>query len=507
MDELTIAEIQAQFASGALTSRALVESYLARIEAIDKHGPGLNSVIEINPDALAIADACDAERAGVGPRSPMHGVPVLLKDNIDTHDRMMTTAGSLALLGSIAPDDAEAARRLRKAGAVILGKTNLSEWANFRSTRSTSGWSSRGDQTHNPYALDRNPCGSSSGSAVAVAANLCAVTVGSETDGSIICPSHMNGIVGIKPTVGLISRFGIIPIAHSQDTAGPMARTVADAAILLGVLAGSDARDTATADNRRPGPGDYVDYARFLDPDGLRGARIGVARGFFGFHPDVDRIMDACIEMMRQLGAKIIDPANIEKDPKLMEAELAVLTYEFKADLNAYLARLGPQAPVHSMKEIIEFNERNRATVMPYFGQERMLLAEEKGPLTTDEYVQALDTCRRWASSQGPEAVLAQHQLDAIISPSGGPAWLTDYIAAGSHAGGNAWPAAISGCPSITVPAGYISGLPVGISFSGGAYQEATLIRLAYAFEQATQVRRPPQFPLSDSFHSTTPAR
>ncbi len=491
MEEMTIAELQRQMGTGELTARALTELYLERIEAVDKRGPAVNAVIELNPDALAIADALDAERRARGPRSPLHGIPLLLKDNIDTADRMMTTAGSLALAGSIAAEDSFVAHQLRQAGAVILGKANLSEWANFRSTHSTSGWSSRGGQTRNPYALDRNPSGSSSGSAVAVAANLCAVAVGTETDGSIVSPAQANSLVGIKPTVGLVSRSGIIPIAHSQDTAGPMARSVADAAILLGALTGVDPRDPATEASRGRS---FRDYTPFLDPHGLRGARIGVARNLSGFSERVDGILESCLEAMVREGAEIVDPANVENARELEKTELEVLLYEFKADLNRYLARLGPQAPVHSLREVIAFNERNRERAMPYFGQELLLQAEEKGPLSDKAYLEALETNQRLARVEGIDATLRQHRLDAIVAPSGGPAWLIDWVNGDHYTGGNSSPAAVAGYPSITVPAGYIFGLPVGISFIAGAYQEPMLIRLAFAFEQAVPVRRPPRF-------------
>ena len=491
MEELTITELQEKMDAGASTAQSIARMYLQRIDRLDKRGPAINAVIELNPNAMAIAGTLDAERKAKGARGPLHGIPVMLKDNIDTADKMMTTAGSLALAGSIAPQDSFVAQKLREAGAVILGKTNLSEWANFRSSHSTSGWSSRGGQTRNPYALDRNPCGSSSGSAVAVAANLCPVAIGTETDGSIICPSQTNSIVGIKPTLGLVSRAGIIPIAHSQDTAGPMARTVADAATLLGALTRPDPRDPATEGSRDRS---FTDYAQFLDPDGLRGARIGVARKLFGFNEEVDRIMEACIEEMKHLGAEIIDPVDLETPRELHDAEFQVLLYEFKADLNAYLASSSPDVPVRSLLDIIQFNERNRDQVMPYFGQDIMLKAEEKGPLTSSEYLEALETHRRLSRTEGLDATLQKHQLDAIVAPSGGPAWLTDWINGDHHSGGSSSPAAIAGYPNITVPAGYISGLPVGISFFAGPYQEPTLIRLAYAFEQATQVRRPPEF-------------
>jgi amidase len=410
---------------------------------------------------------------------------------------MQTTAGSLALEGNIAAQDAAIAARLRRAGAVILGKTNLSEWANFRSTHSTSGWSSRGGQTHNPYALDRNPCGSSSGSAVAVAADLCTASVGTETDGSIICPSHTNGIVGIKPSLGLVRRAGIIPIAHSQDTAGPMARTVADAAAVLAALAGPDPRDPATLGHDALIAAIIRDLMSSLNGDGLRGARIGVARNLFGFNPRVDAVMEEALAAMRDLGAEIVDPANLELPASLEQSELEVLLYEFKADLNVYLGGLGAETAVRSLTEVIAFNEAHRDRVMPYFGQEHMLQAEAKGPLTEEAYLSALEANRRQTREEGIDAVLAQHRLDAIVAPSGGPAWLTDYVNGDHYVGGNSTPAAVSGYPSITVPAGYVSGLPVGISFLGPAWSDATLARYAYAYEQATKVRRQPRFPAS----------
>ncbi|MFB3921640.1 MAG: amidase [Terriglobia bacterium] len=491
LDELTIAQLQDGIKSGKYTARGLAEKYLARIEAIDWSGPQVNSIIEINPDALAIAEALDKERASKGPRGPLHGIPVLIKDNINTHDRMTTTAGSLALEGSIPPADSFVARRLREAGAVILGKTNLSEWANIRSSHSTSGWSGRGGLTRNPYALDRNPCGSSSGSGVAVAANLCAAAVGTETDGSVVCPSTVNGIVGIKPTLGLVSRAGIIPIAHSQDTAGPMARTVADAAILLAALAGEDAADIATAESRGRGS---ADYTPFLDPKGLAGARVGVARKFFGFSEAVDKIMNEALDEMKRQGAVLVDPAEVETTDKLGDPEFQVLLYELKADLNAYLASLGPGARVHTLKEVIEFNERNREREMPWFGQDTFLKAEEKGPLTSKEYLEALNNSKRLARTEGIDAAMEKHRLDALVAPTGGPAWTTDLVNGDHGTGGCSTPAAVAGYPHITVPAGFVFGLPVGISFFGRAWSEPTLIKLAYAFEQATRQRRPPRF-------------
>lgn len=492
MEELTISELQQQMAAGQLTARQLTEAYLARIAGLDQAGPRLNSVIETNPDAVEIADRLDRERAAGQVRGPLHGIPILIKDNIDTADHMQTTAGSLALAGSLASRDAAIVARLRRAGAIILGKTNLSEWANFRSTHSTSGWSSRGGQTRNPYALDRNPCGSSSGSAAAVAANLCAAAIGTETDGSITCPANVNGIVGIKPTLGLVSRTGIIPIAHSQDTAGPMARTVADAALLLAALAGPDPHDPITLSRHETLPG-TDEILRPLTADGLHGVRLGVARNYCGFLPAVDAILEESLRVLRELGAEIVDPADITTEKALEEPEFTVLLYEFKADLNAYLAGRGPEAAVHSLAEVIAFNEAHADRVMPYFDQEIMLMAQAKGPLTEPAYHEALATCRRLARDEGIDKTLAEHRLDAIVAPTGGPAWLTDYLCrTSSHTSSTA--AAVAGYPHVTVPAGAIHGLPVGLSFIGPAWSDAKLIRFAYAFEQATRVRRPPQF-------------
>jgi amidase len=517
--EATIAELQASLAAGRRTSRGLVEVYLARIAALDRRGPELRALLEINPEALAIADALDAERRAKGARGPLHGIPILLKDNIATHDLMTTTAGSLALAGSVPARDAWVARRLREAGAVLLGKANLSEWANFRSTRSSSGWSARGGQCRNPYALDRSPSGSSSGSAVAAAANLCAAAVGTETDGSIVSPAGHCALVGIKPTVGLLSRSGIVPIAHSQDTAGPLARTVADAATLLGAMAGggrADPGDPATAAARGHG---LDDYTPFLRADGLKGARLGVARQHL-FEPSAGspRIEEAIAEMRRQ-GAVIVDPADIVTAGQLERPELEVLLYEFKADLDAYLADLsagaagaagaaglagaaagtgGGQrlagAPVRSLAELIAFNERHRAAEMPFFGQELLERAQAKGTLADPAYRKALARCRLLARHRGIDATLARHRLDAIVAPTGGTPWLIDLVNGDAPSGGSSTPAAVAGYPSITVPAGQVFGLPVGISFIGAAWSEPTLIRLAYAFEQATRHRLPPRF-------------
>ncbi len=491
LDEVTISGLQEGMKSGKFTARSLVEKYSGRIEEIDKHGPAINSVIELNPDALSIADALDQERRNKGPRGPMHGIPVLIKDNIDTADRMMTTAGSLALVGSKPPKDSFVAQRLRAAGAVILGKTNLSEWANIRSSHSTSGWSGRGGLTKNPYALDRNPCGSSSGTGAGISANLCAAGIGTETDGSIVCPSSSNGLAGIKPTVGLVSRSGIIPISHSQDSAGPMCRTVRDAATLLGALTGVDPDDPATTDSQGKS---YTDYTQFLDPNGLKGARIGVARKYFGFNDAVDALMEESLEAMKKQGATLVDPADIATFGKFDASELLIFLYELNADLNAYLARRGASAPVRTLQDIIEFNDRNRQKEMPYFGQDLFLKAEAKGPLTEKEYVDALAKNHQLARVEGIDALMSKFQLDAIVAPTGGPAWLTDLINGDHVAGGSSNAAAVAGYPNINVPAGFIFGLPVGISFFGRAWSEPTLIKLAYGFEQTTQARQAPRF-------------
>jgi len=490
LNEVTIADLQAGMISRKFTARSLTEQYLARIEQIDRRGPAVNSVIELNPDAVAIAEALDKERKGKGARGPMHGIPMLIKDNIDTADRMQTTAGSLALMGAHPSRDSFVAQKLREAGAVILGKTNLSEWANIRSSHSVSGWSGRGGLTKNPYALNRNPCGSSSGSGAAVAANLCALAVGTETDGSVVCPSSANGIVGIKPTLGMISRAGIIPIAHSQDTAGPMARTVRDAALLLNALTGADPRDNSTAEGAGKVEGDYT---RFLDPNGLRGARIGVARKYFGFSDSVDDLMSSVIDEMKRQGAVFVDPADLESHGKFDDTEFTVLLYELKADLNAYLASR-PDAPVHSLKDIIAFNERNKSEEMPYFAQDIFLKAEAKGPLSSKEYLDALEANHRLSRAEGIDGVMDKFHLDAIMAPTGSPAWLTDLVNGDHSGGGSSNAAAVAGYPDITVPAGFIAGLPVGVSFFGRAWSEPTLLKIAYGFEQATKARKAPRF-------------
>jgi amidase len=491
LEEATLHGLGADLASGKRTARSLVEAYTARIEALDRRGPELRFLLELNPDALAIADELDAERKAKGPRGPLHGIPILLKDNIATADKMNTTAGSLALVGAVAKRDSFVAERLRAAGAVILGKTNLSEWANFRSTHSSSGWSGRGGQCRNPYALDRTPSGSSSGSGSAVAASAIPVAIGSETDGSIVSPSAAASLVGIKPTIGLVSRSGIIPISHSQDTAGPMARTVTDAAILLGALTGVDPRDTATADS--PGRA-QTDYTKFLDPNGLRGVRIGVPRKrFFGYSVATDRIAEAALEVMRKQGAILVDPAELETAGQFDDTELEVLLYEFKADLNQYLADLD-SSPVRTLKELIDWNEKNASREMPYFQQELFLQAQAKGPLSDDAYQKALDKNHRLSRRDGIDATMMKHKLDAIVAPTQGPAWLIDLVNGDSAGGSSTTPAAVAGYPSITVPAGYSFGLPVGMSFFGAAWSEPLLLKIAYAFEQATKHRRAPRY-------------
>jgi len=501
LPEWTISELQEKLNSGELTARQLAVLYLERIDSVDKGGPYVNSVIEVNPDALQIAEKLDAERTAGKARGPLYGIPILIKDNIDTHDQMQTTAGSLALEGHIATQDAFIVKQLRKAGAVILGKTNLSEWANFRGKRSVSGWSSRGGLTRNPYVLDRSACGSSSGSGAAVAANLCAASVGTETDGSIICPAQTNGIVGIKPTLGLLSRSGIIPIAHSQDTPGPMTRTVADAAILLGAMTGVDERDPATrpalshveGSSKKRG---LSNYTKFLDRDGLKGARIGVARNMVGTDPRIIKIFETCIDVLKHLGAVVIDPADVPNFNKFGKTELDVLHYEFKANLNKYLKSLPSNVRVHSMEDVIKFNEENSHLVMPYFGQEHMITAQEKLSLSDKKYRDALAKNHRFTRKDGIDSAMRKYKLDALVVPSGGPAWMIDLVNGDSIN----WdmestsPAAVAGYPHITVPAGFVFGLPVGVSFFAKAWQEAALIKFAYAFEQATQFRRPPRF-------------
>lgn len=492
LEEATVPQLQEWMRSGRYTARSLTEAYLARIESMDRQGPALRAVIETNPDALAIADSLDAERKAGRVRGPLHGIPVLVKDNVDTADRMQTTAGSWALYGTPAPRDSFVAERLRAAGAIILGKTNLSEWANFRSTHASSGWSGRGGQCLNPYVLDRSPCGSSSGTGAAIAASFAAIGIGTETDGSIVCPSAANSLVGIKPTLGLVSRAGVVPISHSQDTAGPMARTVADAAALLSALAGVDPRDPATAASRAHL---RQDYTRFLDPNGLKGARIGVARKkYFGYDPHTDRVVNAAIEQMRSLGAVIVDPADLPHAGDYDDAEFDVLLYDFKADLNAYLASRGSTAQVRTLADVIAYNARDRAREMPFFGQEIMEMAQKKGPLTEKAYVDARAKCLRMARTEGIDATLAAHRLDAIVVPTGNLPCAIDVLLGDHNLGGGSTPAAVAGYPSINVPAGYAFGVPVGMLFIGRAWSEPTLIKLAYGFEQGTRHRVAPRY-------------
>ncbi|KQZ80115.1 amidase [Rhodanobacter sp. Root561] len=491
----SIDQLQQRMEAGTLDSRQLTGQLLQRIERIDRAGPSLHAVIETNPDALQLAGTLDAARGAHDKRGPLYGIPVLLKDNIDTGDRMLTTAGSLALAGAPAPRDAGLVERLRKGGALILGKTNLSEWANFRSNHASSGWSARGGQTKNPYVLDRNPCGSSAGSAAAVAAGLTTVAIGSETDGSIICPAAMNGIVGIKPTLGLVSRSGIVPISHSQDTAGPMARSVADAAALLSVIAGSDPRDPATRDADRHA----TDYTKFLDPNGLKGKRIGVVRQLAGAEPNADRVLEESIALMKAQGAIIVDPVKLPHLAELGDPEITVLLYDFKHDINAYLAtRQG--LGVKTLADLIAFNRTHANEEMPWFGQELFEQAEKKGPLSDKAYVDALARAKRLSGPQGIDAALQAQHLDALLAPSWGPAFMTDPVL-GDHivsgdptVGGASQPAAVSGYPSITVPAGFAHGLPVGIVLFGAKWSEPTLIAIAYGFEQHAQAWQPPRF-------------
>jgi amidase len=490
--EAPVAALQEAMSAGRITSRALTAQYLARIKAIDKAGPRINAVIEVNPDALAIAAALDKERKEKGPRGPLHGIPVLVKDNIATADRMHTTAGSLALVGVKPPRDAFLVAKLREAGAVILGKTNLSEWANIRSTRSTSGWSARGGLTRNPYALDRNTSGSSSGSAAAIAASLAAIAVGTETDGSITSPASINNLVGIKPTVGLVSRAGVIPIAHSQDTAGPMARTVADAAALLSAMAGSDARDGAT----READAKAADYTKHLDANALKGARLGVVRSQFAGRNDlVAAEVEKALEVLKAQGAILVEIPELPNMGKYGQSELEVLLYELKADLAAYLAEYAPGSAVKTLADVIAFNEKNKKKEMPYFGQEHFVKAETKGGLDSKEYLDALANNLKLSRAEGIDKVLTENKLDALVAPTGQPAWLTDFIKGDASGGSFTSPAAVAGYPHITVPAGFVQGLPCGISFVGTAWSEPRLIALAYAFEQASRHRKAPTFP------------
>jgi amidase len=489
--EYSIAELGTLMSKGEATAAGVTRYYLERIETIDRSGPAVNSVIELNPDALMIAEALDRERAQGKVRGPLHGIPILLKDNIDSADRMRTSAGSLALAESTPERDAFIVERLRAAGAVLLGKTNLSEWANFRSMRSTSGWSARGGLTRNPYVLDRNACGSSSGSGVAVAAHLCVGAVGTETDGSIVCPSTVNGIVGLKPTVGLLSRAGIIPISASQDTAGPMTRSVADAALMLSAMTGVDPRDPATAASRRRL---VADYASGLASGGLKGARLGIMRNFFGFHDGVDRLMAEALAVLTDAGAVLVDPADLPTKGKFEEEEFQVMLYEFKDGLDKYLGALPAAVRTRSLKDVIAFNTEHATREMPWFGQELFEKAASLGPLTTPAYRKARDLCVRLSRRDGIDAVMTRHRLDALIAPTGAPAWTTDLVNGDHYVGGSSSPAAVSGYPNVTVPAGLVTGLPVGVSFIGRAWSEAALLRYAYAFEQASKRRERPRF-------------
>jgi amidase len=483
-------EQQAQMQAGKLTSKALVQQYLARIAAIDKAGPRLNAVIELNPDAIRIAEQMDRERKAGKTRGPLHGIPVLLKDNIATSDKMSTSAGSLALAGVRASRDAFLVERLRAAGAVILGKTNLSEWANMRSTHSVSGWSGRGGQTRNPYALDRNTSGSSAGSGAAIAASLATLAIGTETDGSIVSPSSTCGIVGIKPTLGLVSRSGIIPIAHSQDTAGPMTRSVADAALLLTAIAGIDPADAATGESR----GKAADYTQALRKDGLQGKRLGVARNFFGRSPAVDAVIEKELAVLKAQGATLVE-VQLPNADKYDDSELEVLLAEFRPDLEAYLSGYAAHAPMKTMADLIAFNDKHAGRELQHFGQEHLIAAQAKPGLDDPAYRAALANNHRYARAEGIDRIMREERLDALVAPTGDVAWLTDYIKGDHYGGSFSSPAAVAGYPHVTVPAGQVHGLPVGISFVGGAYSEATLIAIAYAYEQASRRRRAPTFP------------
>jgi amidase len=497
LEEATIAELAEKMQRRELASVDLVDRYLVRIGALDRSGPSLKSVLELDPDARSVAAKLDEERRTRGPRGPLHGIPMLIKDNIDTVGRTRTTAGSLALIGAPPSQDAEIVARLRRAGAVVLGKTNLSEWANIRSSRSTSGWSATGGLTRNPYALDRNPSGSSSGSAVAVSSNLATFAIGTETDGSIVSPASISGIVGLKPTVGLVSRSGIVPISHSQDTAGPMTRSVADAAIVLGVLAGADPRDAATATlGGRAAP----DYAASLRTDGARGKRIGVVRSFASVPRSAMAVFDAEVEQLRRLDAVVIDPVDIGPVAKLDEPELEIFLYELKAGMLAYLASR-PGASVKTLDDLVRFNRDHATDELRYFGQELFEQSAKKGGLDSPAYLEAVATCRRISRDEGIDAALRTHRLDALVAPTGGPAWLTDLVNGDCYTGGSATPAAVAGYPNITVPAGSLHGLPIGISFFGAAWSEPVLFAIAYAYEQRTRHRTKPRFlPTVESF-------
>lgn len=490
--ERSIAELAAEMAAGRLSAEAAVQAYLDRIQALDRNGPGLGAVIEVNPDALQVARELDAERNDRGPRGPLHGVPVLLKDNIATADRTRTSAGSVALGEYFAQQDSGVAARLREAGAVLLGKANLSEWSNFRSTRSTSGWSSRGGQCRNPYALDRSPGGSSSGSAAATAASLCAAAVGTETDGSIVGPASHCGVVGFKPTVGLVSRTGIIPIAHSQDTAGPLARTVEDAVLMLVSMQGSDPQDPATAEIPA---GALVDAAEVLRPGGLQGARLGVVRNLTALHPVAQRQFEELLQLLRAAGTEVVDGLAMTGVGEWRTDEMTVLAYEFKHDLDAYLGALADEGQPRDLAELIEYNVANASRTMPLFGQEVFEAAQAKGALTERDYLEASESIRRMTREDGIDALLQEHSLDALISPTVNPPDLIDHVNGDPRRPGTsaASPAAVAGYPHATVPAELVHGLPWGLSIFGPAWSDAKVLRYAHAFEQASGARRPPR--------------
>lgn len=477
LDEITVVELQEKMTSGEYSARSLVEMYTARIEAMDKNGAELNSVLELNPDALAIADKLDAERANGNIRSALHGIPILIKGNIDTRDKMHTNAGASAIAGNIAQKDAALVTKLREAGVIILGKANLSEWANFRSTRSSSGWSSILGQTRNPYMLDRTPCGSSSGSGASVSANFCTIAIGTETNGSIVCPATVNGVVGIKPTIGLVSQDGIIPISHTFDTAGPMGRTLTDATLLF----------QAMSDKK-------VNYSASLTKGGLKGTRIGVARTFFGFHEEVDAALEKALNILKEQGAELVELTEYRHPRDASRAAYKVMQYEFKAGLNKYLSGMSDNVTIRSLDDIIEFNKTNTKTAMPFFKQEILELSNEKGDLDTAEYIEALETVKRLAGPEGIDKVMDEFNLDAIAAPTGSAAWTVDLINGDNFHGGSSSPAANAGYPNITIPAGFIYGLPIGMSFFGRAFSERKLIHICYDFEQASMIRKKPEF-------------
>jgi amidase len=497
LEEIPLSELAAGLTQGRWSSERLTELYIARAASIDRAGPNLNAIIELQPRALEMARALDAERRAGKLRGALHGIPILVKDNIETGDGMATSAGSLALANWRSPNDAFVIQQLRSAGALVFGKTNLSEWANFRSTHSISGWSGRGGQTRNPYALDRTPSGSSSGSGAAAAASLCAAAVGSETDGSITGPASFNALVGLKPTLGLISRSGVIPLSHSQDTSGPMARTVRDVALLLGGMTGVDPNDEVTLESR-----DHIaaDYSRFLDPNGLKGARLGIARKFFADSAPLDRYLSECVARLKDAGAEIIDPADLPSHGKISDPETEVLLYDFKHDLNHYLTRLPADAPARTLEGLISFNEQHRAQEMPYFEQEQFIQAQAKGPLTEPGYRKARAECLRLARAEGIDAVISKHRLDAIVTLTAGPPWLIDRVNGDSDTGGCTTPAAVAGYPHISVPSGLYRGLPIGLSFFASAWSEPMLLKLAYAWEQQTLARRRPTYVGSTDF-------